>query len=94
VAALAEKVSLLLDDANLRARFGAAGRAKVEREFNIAIEADRLCRIMTAALGGRVELLAPITNEVAEASEQRRNVARGVSDATDAPWQSTAPAGA
>lgn len=50
---LAEKAGMLLDDADLRNRFGAAGRAKVEREFDIATEADRLCRIMTAALEPR-----------------------------------------
>lgn len=62
--AIADKVALLLDGADTRNRFGAAGRDKVEREFNIAIEADRLCRIMTAALGGRAEVAGGIAPEI------------------------------
>ena len=91
-AALAEKAAILLDDADLRNRFGAAGRAKVEREFNIATEADRLCRIMTASLTGRGEIAAEVVRE--SAPEGRQNVARGASRGAAAPWPAPAPAGA
>lgn len=94
VQALTEKVSLLLDDADLRNRLGAAGRAKVERKFNIATEADRLCRIMRSAIGARLELAAPTTDDVATAREGRQNAADGVSRGTEEPWRPTAPAGA
>ena len=49
---LADKVDLLLRDPGLRASFAAMGRGKVEREFDLAAEADKLCRIMTEALAG------------------------------------------
>ena len=49
---LADKVDLLLRDSTLRASFGAKGREKVEREFDLAAEADKLCRILTEALEG------------------------------------------
>ena len=48
--ALAEKVDLLLRDPVVRTSMGARGREKVEREFNLAREADKLCRILTGAL--------------------------------------------
>jgi colanic acid/amylovoran biosynthesis glycosyltransferase len=56
---LAEKVGLLLQDENLRSRFGTAGRAKVEQEFDINQEAAWLHQVMTAALHGNVETLRP-----------------------------------
>jgi glycosyltransferase involved in cell wall biosynthesis len=55
----AEKISILLGDAELRNRFGAAGRAMVEKEFNIGIEARRMARIIESALAGRGEVLRP-----------------------------------
>jgi len=51
--ALERAISALLDDARLRARFAAAGRATVEREFDVAQEAAWLLALMTAALDGR-----------------------------------------
>jgi glycosyltransferase involved in cell wall biosynthesis len=82
VTALAERVAALLDDADLRNLFGAAGRAKVEKEFNIATEAERLCRILTAVVGGQP---APAPAAAAQDVTSR-----------DAPvaWPTTAPASA
>ena len=58
--ALAERIAALLDDdEDLRNRFGKAGRAEVQAEFNIHVEAQRLCNILTAALEGRVEVIRP-----------------------------------
>jgi glycosyltransferase involved in cell wall biosynthesis len=51
---LAERTAELLDDGELRSRFGTAGRSKVAREFNIATEARRMVQIMTTRLGGAV----------------------------------------
>jgi len=52
---LADRIEKLLTDNQLRARLGAAGRAKVEKDFNIHHEVARLYSIMTAALQGKVE---------------------------------------
>jgi glycosyltransferase involved in cell wall biosynthesis len=52
-AAVATAVAQLLSDPDLRARFGAAGRAKVEREFNLATEAARLRHTFAASLAGQ-----------------------------------------
>jgi glycosyltransferase involved in cell wall biosynthesis len=41
-AALAKKITQLLDDPPLRQRLGAAGRARVEREFSLAAMGERL----------------------------------------------------
>lgn len=62
-ALLAERIATLLADPELRSRFGAAGRAKVEQEFNLHHEAAWLCQIMTAALAGRVETIRPVSNQ-------------------------------
>ncbi|MDJ0648921.1 MAG: glycosyltransferase family 4 protein [Xenococcaceae cyanobacterium MO_188.B19] len=48
------KIEALLKDAELRQKFGVAGRAKVEQEFNIYSEGSRLYRIMSAAFKGEV----------------------------------------
>jgi glycosyltransferase involved in cell wall biosynthesis len=57
--ALERAISTLLEDARLRARFGAAGRATVEREFDVAREATRLAALITAALDGRRSPVRP-----------------------------------
>jgi glycosyltransferase involved in cell wall biosynthesis len=60
---LAERTAALLEDPALRQRFGKAGRAEVEAEFNIATEAQRLVQILTGALAGRVEPVRPEPGE-------------------------------
>lgn len=50
---LEERIAKLLEDAALRSRFGAAGRAKVEEEFDVRREAARLHGLLGAALRGR-----------------------------------------
>lgn len=57
--ALAERISLLLADSELRSRFGAAGRVKVEQEFNIHQEVARLHSLFAAALKGEVLPVRP-----------------------------------
>jgi glycosyltransferase involved in cell wall biosynthesis len=59
--ALADRVERLLADADLRSRFGASGRKKVEREFNITTEAERLCQILTSAVQGQTLPIRPPT---------------------------------
>jgi colanic acid/amylovoran biosynthesis glycosyltransferase len=51
--ATAEALRKLLDDPGLRNRIGEAGRKKVEREFNLDAECDRLANMMMAALAER-----------------------------------------
>ncbi|MEM8729303.1 MAG: glycosyltransferase family 4 protein [Pseudomonadota bacterium] len=48
---LADRIRLLADDAELRARMGAAGRAKVVADFDIRTEAARLARLFADAAG-------------------------------------------
>lgn len=50
--ALADRIESLLDDPELRNRFGRAGRAKVICEFNIAHEAARLRNLYQSAVEG------------------------------------------
>jgi len=57
--AAAQKIEALLADGQLRSRFGSAGRAAVENEFNVQIEARRLARLIDSALAGRSEALRP-----------------------------------
>jgi glycosyltransferase involved in cell wall biosynthesis len=57
---LATRIGELLDHPDMRNRFGAAGRAKVDREFDIESEAAWLCEIMTQALGGEI---SPVRKE-------------------------------
>ncbi|NJO78099.1 MAG: glycosyltransferase [Cyanobacteria bacterium RM1_2_2] len=56
-ALLAERITQLLDNSQLRTDFGTAGRQKIAQEFDINQEAAWLCQIMTAALEGRVEAI-------------------------------------
>jgi glycosyltransferase involved in cell wall biosynthesis len=65
-AALVERVDELLGDAALRNRLGAEGRRKVERDYNIAVEAERLSYIMTNALEGRVVDTRPLVSSDAD----------------------------
>lgn len=56
---LAERTAALLDDPALRQRFGKAGRAEVEAEFNIATESQRLVQVLTRALAGQIAPIRP-----------------------------------
>ncbi|MGH7999141.1 MAG: glycosyltransferase family 4 protein [Brasilonema sp.] len=56
---LTKCIEKLLSNAKIRAAFGTAGRAKVEKEFNIHHEVARLHRLMTSALQGHVEPIRP-----------------------------------
>jgi colanic acid/amylovoran biosynthesis glycosyltransferase len=56
---LGDRISKLLTSSDLRTQFGAAGRAKVEQDFNIHDEAARLRQVMTQALKGHVEATRP-----------------------------------
>jgi len=53
---LAEKIEILIKDANLRNQFGVVGRAKVEKEFNLNDEANWLVRIIKEYLQGNQQL--------------------------------------
>ncbi|MGD1914039.1 MAG: glycosyltransferase family 4 protein [Rivularia sp. (in: cyanobacteria)] len=48
--ALGQSIEKLLNDCELRAKFGTSGRNKVEKEFNINIEAQKLYQVMSKAL--------------------------------------------
>lgn len=50
IASLAQSIEKLLDNSELRAKFGTAGRNKVEKEFNINLEAQKLYKIMSKKL--------------------------------------------
>lgn len=50
---VADRVDELLKDADRRSAFGAAGRQKVDAEFNIHKEAARLTEVLTGSLAGR-----------------------------------------
>ncbi len=47
---LTQSIEKLLNDAELRAKFGIAGRNKVEKEFNINIEVQKLYQVTSKAL--------------------------------------------
>ena len=47
---LVERTERLMDDSDLRNRMGAAGRAKVETEFDAAKEGEKLRRILESAI--------------------------------------------
>ncbi len=52
-AILAERIATVLDDPELRARFGAAGRARVEREYEEKKNAARFERVLRDAAASR-----------------------------------------
>ncbi|WP_414585923.1 glycosyltransferase family 4 protein [Scytonema sp. PCC 10023] len=56
---IAENIEKLLNNHKLRAAFGTAGRAKVEKEFNIHHEVARLHKLMKSALQGDMEPIRP-----------------------------------
>lgn len=47
---LTQSIEKLIDDCELRAKFGIAGRNKVEKEFNINLEAEKLYQSLDKAL--------------------------------------------
>jgi colanic acid/amylovoran biosynthesis glycosyltransferase len=57
--AAAGAIRRLLEDANLRNRFAAAGREIVERQFNIHAESRWLVAILTSALAAKSEPIRP-----------------------------------
>jgi glycosyltransferase involved in cell wall biosynthesis len=71
--ATANAIHRLVEDANLRNRLAISGRQKIERDFNIHIEARWLAKILASALGGATEeigSLRPIeTGLIAPASK-------------------------
>jgi glycosyltransferase involved in cell wall biosynthesis len=63
-ASLAKSISLLLDDHELRKLMGKAGRAKVQQEFNLQWESERLYRVIDSALQGKAEPVRPSCMEM------------------------------
>ena len=57
--AMGDRISMLLEDNQLRSRMGAKGRVKVAEEFNIDREVTWLFRVMASRLAGHVEALRP-----------------------------------
>jgi glycosyltransferase involved in cell wall biosynthesis len=57
--ATARKIEALLIDPELRSRFGAAGRAVVQSEFNVQIEARRLAHLIDSALAAQPQPVRP-----------------------------------
>jgi glycosyltransferase involved in cell wall biosynthesis len=56
---LTERIETLLTHSQIRKQFGTAGRATVERDFNINREVTRLHCVMVSALHGEVESIRP-----------------------------------
>ena len=73
VDSLSRQIEVLLADPQLRNRFSLRGREKVQKEFNLLTESDRLCQILTGAMEGRV---APIRPEVKDREEARSEETR------------------
>ena len=57
------RIAELLKDCELRTKFGTAGRAKVEKDFNIQHEAARLYKLMNSALQNNDESIRPDYDE-------------------------------
>lgn len=58
--ALRERIAELLDDRELRSRFGAAGRAAVERDFDVHRESAWMYRLLKAAREGEAAPIRPL----------------------------------
>ncbi len=56
---MADYIKSLLDDVELRSRLGAAGRQKIEADFDIQKEVLRLYQVIDSALKGEVEAIRP-----------------------------------
>ncbi|ACK73634.1 glycosyl transferase group 1 [Gloeothece citriformis PCC 7424] len=56
---LAKRIDLLLKDPDQRRKLGTSGRAKVEQDFNIYSETERLSKVIHCALAGKVEAIRP-----------------------------------
>jgi colanic acid/amylovoran biosynthesis glycosyltransferase len=74
---LADRIEKLLSSAESRSQLGVAGRLKVEQEFNIHKEVERLYLIMTAALRGEVVAVRPSLPEEAPDLSSAEAVALG-----------------
>ena len=61
-ASLTQSIEKLLNDAELRTKFGIAGRSKVEKEFNINIEAQKLYQVMSKRLHSVSNHQLPVTS--------------------------------
>ncbi len=57
-----QSIEKLLNDCELRNKFGTAGRNKVETEFNLNIEAQKLYKIMSKTLQPVDSYQLPVTN--------------------------------
>lgn len=68
--ALTHRIEELLADSDLRNAFASAGREKVECEFNLAHESERLHEILTARLEGRAVAVDRVPALRAENCEQ------------------------
>jgi len=66
VETLADRVGQLVQSAEMRSRFGTAGRAKVTAEFNIKTEVARLHQLLRRALEGKSEAIRPVVNHHSE----------------------------
>jgi colanic acid/amylovoran biosynthesis glycosyltransferase len=56
---LTKRIEMLFNDRQLRSRLGASGRLKIEREFNLKQEVERLYCVMSSALQGKIEPIRP-----------------------------------
>ncbi len=65
---LTQSVEKLLNDCELRTKFGTAGRNKVEKEFNLNIEAQKLYQVMSKAINN--EQLSVNNEQLAMNDEQ------------------------
>ena len=65
---LTQSIEKLLNDCELRTKFGTAGRNKVEKEFNINLEAEKLYQVMSKAINN--EQLSVNNEQLAIKDEQ------------------------